>query len=86
MTKITPTHGPRVHSIVYTTARATARARKYPGLTGAKKLAARLGCGEVTVYLWEKPGSEHLPKNSRLRRDYLRAIGVTEPAPAPVTP
>ena len=72
----------------YAATRAEARAKKFPGLKGAKRLAERLGCGEVVIYHWEKPGSEHLPKNRFLRKAYLKAIGLEEadkPA-AQVTP
>ncbi len=61
----------------YATKRAEARALKFPGETGAKRLAARLGCGWVSVYEWERDGSDHLPKNSRTRKAYLRAIGLS---------
>ncbi len=66
---------------LYATKRAEARAVKYPGETGAKRLATKLGCGHVSVYEWERVGAEHLPKNPRIRADYLRAIGLTESAP-----
>jgi hypothetical protein len=62
----------------YAATRAEARVKKFPGLKGAKRLAERLGCGEVVIYLWEKPGHEHLPKNRFTRKAYLRAIGVKE--------
>jgi hypothetical protein len=61
----------------YATKRAQARAVKFPGETGAKRLAARLGCGWVSVYEWERDGNDHLPKNSRTRAAYLRAIGLS---------
>lgn len=62
----------------YATKRAEARAAKYPGETGAKKLARRLGCGFVSVYEWERSGKSHLPRNARVRASYLKALGLTE--------
>lgn len=81
-------YGRRVESVVYATARAKARAKKYPGESGAKKLAARIGCGHISIYDWERVGYEHLPKNRFVRKAYLKAIGLEEsdkPA-AQVTP
>ena len=41
-----------------------------------RRLAAQLGCGPVSIYDWERPGRQHLPKNRLTRAAYLAAIGL----------
>lgn len=64
------------------TLREAARKSKYPGTTGAIRLAKKLGCGPVSIYDWERVGFEHLPKNKFTRSKYLKALGLSEPAVA----
>jgi hypothetical protein len=68
----------RLVLVNYATERAAARANKYPGESGAKRLAEKLGCGHISIYDWERVGFEHLPKNRFIRKAYLKAIGLSE--------